>query len=69
MIWGSQARAYDLSIPGEFQRLVSECRGYLHTCRNEHHGTDREGRRFAIEALESIRSSELTSFPAKATQP
>ena len=53
-------RPYDLSIHGEFQRLMRECCGYLSTCRREHHGTDWEGRRFAIVALESIQSNELT---------
>ena len=60
----SKPRPYDLSIPGEFQRLVRESYGYLYTCRREHHGTDWEGRQFAIEALESIQSNELTYFPA-----
>lgn len=47
-------RAYDLTKPSEIERLVRECRGYIHTCRRDHHGTDREGRQFAIEALEAL---------------
>lgn len=47
-------RAYNLDDPAELQRLYSECRGYLNTCSNSHHGTDRAGRRHAIEALDAL---------------
>ena len=47
-------RPYDLDDPKEFLRLLREVRGYLHTCRNQHHGTDWDGRRFAIAALEQL---------------
>lgn len=45
-------RAYDLATYGERVRLLREVSGYLLTCRRQHHGTDMEGRLFAIEALE-----------------
>ena len=47
-------RAYDLTSPDEVHRLIRECHGYLHTCRKQHHGTDDEGRRHAIEALRTL---------------
>lgn len=47
-------RAYDLTNIVDVQRLIRETRGYLHTCRREHHGTDWEGRRFAVEAFETL---------------
>jgi hypothetical protein len=46
-------RQYDLTDPAELQRLFREVRGYLHTCHKKH-GTDWEGRRFAIEALDAL---------------
>ena len=52
-------RAYDLSKPDERLRLLREVRGYLHTCRRQHHGTDMEGRWFAIEAVEQL----INEFP------
>jgi hypothetical protein len=54
MISDNPPRTYVLSDPKERQRLFREVRGYLHTCRREHHGTDWEGRRFAIEALDAL---------------
>jgi hypothetical protein len=38
----------------EFHRLLRDIRGYLCTCKKEHHGTDWEGRKYAIEALETL---------------
>lgn len=46
-------RTYDLENPDEVQRLYRECRGYLHTCHHKH-GTDWEGRKFAMDALEGL---------------
>lgn len=43
-------RPYDLSDPAEMKRLFGECHGYLRTCHHKH-GTDWEGRQFAIDAL------------------
>ncbi len=49
----NRPRAYDLSDPGEMNRLHREVRGYLHTCHKKH-GTDWEGRKFAIDALGAL---------------
>ena len=46
-------REYDLNDPAEHTRLVREVRGYLKTCHLKH-GTDWEGRKFAIDALAEI---------------
>jgi hypothetical protein len=46
---------YDLSDPAELQRLYRETRGYLHTCHHKH-GTDWEGRKFAMDALDALTS-------------
>lgn len=49
-------REFLLDDPKERQRLFFECRGFLHTCHFKH-GTDWEGRRFAIEALDKLAAS------------
>jgi hypothetical protein len=49
----NKPRAYDLLDREEFFRLARECAGYLHTCHDKH-GTDWEGRKFAMDALEAI---------------
>jgi len=54
-----EPRPYDLSQPDEFRRLMREVRGYIHTCRREHHGTDFKGRQFAVEALEQICAGKI----------
>lgn len=46
-------RAYDVNNPAELRRLFRECRGYLHTCHRQH-GTDWEGRKFAMDALDIL---------------
>lgn len=51
-------RPYDLNDPAEILRLFREVRGYLHTCRREHHGGDWEGRRHAVNAIESMVDDE-----------
>lgn len=51
---GNEPRPYDLDDPLEVDRLHREVLGYLHTCRNDHHGTDRSGRDFAIDALRNL---------------
>ncbi len=58
MIAANPPRPYDLDDPKELRRLLVEARGYLHTCRREHHGTDREGRDHAYHALNEIVSRE-----------
>jgi hypothetical protein len=47
-------RKYDLTDPAEVQRLMREVRGYLQTCYRQNHGTDKEGRGFALEAMNEI---------------
>ncbi len=49
----NKPRAYDLSHPAEHKHLFRECRGYLHTCHHKH-GTDWEGRKFAMDALDQL---------------
>lgn len=44
-------RPFDLDNPAEIRRLLRECEGYLRTCKRNHHGTDFEGRQFAMDAL------------------
>lgn len=46
-------RPYDLDKPQEFLRLLRECHGYLRTCHHKH-GTDWEGRKFAMDALDEL---------------
>ena len=46
-------RPYELGDPKELNRLYRECRGYLHTCHKKH-GTDWEGRKFAMDALDTL---------------
>jgi len=47
-------RRFDLNNPVEVRRLLLECEGYLRTCKRHHHGTDFEGRDFAMEALRDL---------------
>lgn len=47
-------RAYDLNNPDEQRRLIREVEGYLRTCKASHHGTDFDGRLYAMEALRSL---------------
>lgn len=47
-------RPFNLDDPSEVKRLLRECEGYLNTCRRDHHGTDFEGRQFAMEALRAL---------------
>ena len=47
-------RAYDIDNPNDVARLFRECAGYLRTCKRHHHGTDFEGRIFAIDALSQL---------------
>jgi hypothetical protein len=54
MIADNPPRPFNLDDHSERARLFREVAGYLHTCRREHHGTDIEGRRFAIEAMEQL---------------
>lgn len=47
-------RPFDLDNPAEIRRLLRECEGYLSTCRRDHHGTDFQGRQFAMVALRKL---------------
>lgn len=53
--------AYNLDDPAEIKRLLREVEGYLHTCRRNHHGTDFEGRQFAMDALRTLASRKLAA--------
>lgn len=57
---------YNLNETAEVYRLLSECWGYLHTCHNKH-GTDWEGRKFAMDALDELQKRDWKLVPA-ATQ-
>jgi hypothetical protein len=52
-------RQFDLKKPEEVRRLLIECEGYLQVCKRNHHGTDFEGRQFAIEALRALADQQL----------
>lgn len=58
--------AYNLNEIGEVYRLLSECWGYLHTCHYKH-GTDWEGRKFAMDALEELQKRDLSVKPDMGT--
>jgi hypothetical protein len=45
-------RAYIMTRKSEWLRMFREAIGYLHACRRQHHGTDREGRNHLVSALE-----------------
>lgn len=51
----SRPRPYDLSDKDELRRLLVETIGYARVSYNRRDGTDREGRLFALEALERAR--------------
>lgn len=53
-------RPYDLSDPAELRRLMLECEGYLRTCKRHHHGTDFQGRDFAMAALRELAERSLS---------
>lgn len=53
MVDENRPRPYNLDDPAELLRLYRECSGYLHTCHHKH-GTDWEGRKFAMDALEDL---------------
>jgi hypothetical protein len=52
-------RPYDLNKSGEIARLHREVYGYLLTCIGQHHGTDRPGRQYALEALKQLTDNRL----------
>ena len=58
MIAENPPRPYDLTDPAEQQRLFREVRGYLHTCHKKH-GTDWEGRKHAMNALDEAMRLKL----------
>lgn len=51
-------RPYDLTKPAELVRLYRETKGYLKVCLDHHHGTDFDGRKYAMEALTSLYGDE-----------
>ena len=55
-----EPRAYNLERQTDIDRLMREVYGYLKTCLTEHHGTDLEGRKFALEAIEDIVNERVT---------
>jgi hypothetical protein len=57
------ARAYEMGDPDERARLVREVKGYLFTCRSQHHGTDWSGRAFALAALDELPAYLEASLP------
>lgn len=54
--------AYNIDDTAEVYRLLSECRGYLHTCHHKH-GTDWEGRKFAMDAIEGLLARDWKLVP------
>lgn len=62
----NKPREYDLTTRKELRRLFHECRGYLQTC-HQKHGTDWEGRKFAIDALSRL--SVASKAPANRDEP
>ncbi len=50
----TRPRAYDIDNSNDMARLFRECEGYLRTCKRHHHGTDFEGREFAMKALAEL---------------
>ncbi len=55
-------RPYNLDDPGELKRLFREARGYLRTCHHKH-GTDWEGRKFAMDALDALAQRPTEATP------
>lgn len=53
---------FDLDDTSEIYRLLSECWGYLHTCHRQH-GTDWEGRQFAMDALDELQRRDFKLVP------
>lgn len=54
---------YNLDDTSEIYRLLAECHGYLHTCHFKH-GTDWEGRKFAIDALAELQARDFKLVPS-----
>lgn len=54
-----EPRPYDLEDRRDHQRLLQELHGYLHTCREQHHGTDRPGRMHALDALRQLMARDV----------
>ncbi|MGE3582872.1 MAG: hypothetical protein AB7J28_15830 [Hyphomonadaceae bacterium] len=46
-------RAFIMTRKAEWMRMFREAIGFLRTCRRQHHGTDLDGRRHLIGALEA----------------
>lgn len=54
--------AFDVNDTAEVYRLLSECQGYLRTCHHKH-GTDWEGRKFAMDALDELQRRDWKLVP------
>jgi hypothetical protein len=63
----SRPRPYDLSKPEEIARLFREVHGYLHV--SLHHGTDLEGRQYALDALAVLASAKDLTFEVEIGRP
>lgn len=61
-------QAYDLNQPAEFYRLMREVHGYLHTCHYKH-GTDWDGRKYAMDALDALVSGRATPPAGRSSGP
>jgi len=57
-----QPKPFDLDDNSEIYRLLMECHGYLRTCHRQH-GTDWEGRKFAMDALEELQGRDWKLIP------
>jgi hypothetical protein len=53
---------FNVDDTADVYRLLSECWGYLKTCHNKH-GTDWEGRQFAMDALDELQKRDWKLVP------
>lgn len=53
----NRPRPFDLNNPAELKRLFNETWGYLRTCHHKH-GTDWDGRQFAMDALKQLAANQ-----------
>lgn len=58
----SKPKPFDLDDTREVYRLLSECHGYLRTCQGKH-GTDFQGRQYAIDALDELQRRDWKMIP------
>ncbi len=60
-------RAFDLKRLAEWGRLARETRGYLNTCKRDHHGTDFAGRELAMAGLDALANAVQAELDARAS--